>query len=250
MFSFFKRKPAISRNLSFIGADMHNHILPGIDDGSQDVDTSLQLIDGLLELGYQKFICTPHIILEVHPNNASTIGNAWEVLNKEMKQQGLHVPIEYSAEYMLNFDFDNLLKDGKIIPFGNKQVLIEMSYAVESPNIKAAIFELQTKGFRPILAHPERYPYYFHKVNYYEELMDAGCDLQLNMLSLTGYYGKPIKKMAEKLVDKGWISWLGTDLHHHRHLGALMQLSTDAKVLRYIDKVKKLKNPSLLNSSL
>ncbi|MES2647123.1 MAG: CpsB/CapC family capsule biosynthesis tyrosine phosphatase [Bacteroidota bacterium] len=248
MFSFFKRNPKISRNLNFIGADMHNHLLPGIDDGSQDVETSLQLIDVLLELGYQKFVCTPHVILEVHPNDETTISDAWQVLKNGLAQKGLDIPIEYSAEYMLNFDFDSILNEGRIIPFGNKQVLIEMSYAVESPNIKDAIFELQTKGFRPILAHPERYPYYFHKVKYYEELMDAGCDLQINMLSLTGYYGKPIKKMAEKLIDNGWITWIGTDLHHHRHLGALIQLSNDSKVLRYLDKIKNLKNPSLLNT--
>lgn len=247
MFSFFKRSPRIHRNLNFIGADMHNHLLPGIDDGSQDVETSLLLIEALLELGYEKFICTPHIILEVHPNNAETIGNSWQTLQAGLKEKGLDIPIEYSAEYMLNFDFDNLLKEGKIIPFPNKQVLIEMSYAVESPNIREAIFELQTKGFSPILAHPERYPYYFHRLEYYEEIMDAGCDLQVNMLSLIGYYGKPIKKMAEKLIDKGWISWVGTDIHHMRHLGAIMQLSNDSKVLRYLDKIKNLKNPSLLN---
>ena len=246
MFSFFKRSPRISRSLNFIGADMHNHLLPGIDDGSPDLETSLELVDALLELGYQKFICTPHVILEVHPNNATTIGNAWQELQDGLHEKGLNIPIEYSAEYMLNFEFDSLLKEGQLIPFGNKQVLIEMSYAVESPNIKEAIFELQTKGFKPILAHPERYPFYFHRIQYYEELVDAGCDLQVNMLSLTGYYGKPVKKMAEKLIDKGWISWIGTDIHHHRHLGAIMQLAQDAKVLKYLDKIKNLKNPSLL----
>jgi protein-tyrosine phosphatase len=247
MFSFFKRSPKIQSSFSSVGADMHNHLLPGIDDGSPDVETSLLLVEKMMELGFRKFICTPHIILEVHPNNKETISNAWQQFSDGLQKQGLDVPVEYAAEYMLNFDFDNLLKDGNILPFGKKQVLIEMSYAVESPNLKEAIFNLQTKGFRPILAHPERYPYFFHKVNYYEELMDCGCDLQINLLSLTGYYGKPIKSMAEKLIDKGWISWVGTDLHHERHLGALMQLSTDTKALRYIDKIKNLRNPSLLD---
>lgn len=247
MFSFFKRSPRITRSLEFIGADMHNHLLPGIDDGSPDIEVSLQLINVLLELGYQKFICTPHIILEVHPNNKEIISDAWRELKDALKSKQLDVPVEYAAEYMLNFDFDNLLQEGKILSFGKKQVLIEMSYAVESPNLKEAIFELQTKGYRPILAHPERYPFNFHRLNYYEELVDAGCDLQVNILSLTGYYGKPIKKMAEKLIDKGWISWIGSDIHHHRHLAALVELSNDKKVLRYLDKIKNLKNSSLLN---
>ena len=248
MFSFFRRKRQPARSLEFIGYDMHNHLLPGIDDGSPDVETSLQLIEGMMEVGYSKFISTPHVILEVHPNDKESISAAHSKFTSALQEKGLNVPVQYAAEYMLNFDFDNLLAENQVLPFGNKQVLIEMSYAVESPNIKEAIFELQTKGYKPILAHPERYPFYFHRVQYYEELVDAGCDLQVNMLSLTGYYGKPIKNMAEKLIDKGWISWVGTDVHHFRHLGALMQLATDSKVLKYIDKIKNLKNPSLLTS--
>jgi tyrosine-protein phosphatase YwqE len=245
MFSFFKRKPQPARSLEFLGTDMHNHLLPGIDDGSADVETSLQLIEGMMELGYSKFVCTPHIILEVHPNNYETISAAHGKFTSALKEKGLNVPVEFAAEHMLNFDFDSQLAENRVLPFGNKHVLIEMSYAVESPNIKEAIFELQTKGYKPILAHPERYPYYFHRMEYYEEIKDAGCDLQLNILSLTGYYGKPIQKMAEKLIDKGWISWVGSDLHHHRHLGALMQLSADAKVLKWLDKIKDLKNQSI-----
>jgi len=248
MFSFFKRSPRIQSSFTVIGADMHNHLLPGIDDGSPDVETSLRLIEILQQLGYKKFVCTPHVILEVHPNTPATISNAWQQLNAELKAKGFSCSIDYAAEYMLSFDFDILLEQDDILSFDKKYVLIEMSYAVESPNIKEAIFTLQTKGYKPILAHPERYPYYFHRVDYYEELRDAGCDLQINMLSLCGYYGKPIKKMAEKLIDKGWISWVGTDLHHERHLDALINLSNDTKALRYIDKIKNLKNQSLLGT--
>jgi tyrosine-protein phosphatase YwqE len=148
---------------------------------------------------------------------------------------------------MLNFEFDDLLHEGKVLPFGNNHVLIEMSYAVESPNIKEAIFALQTNGYRPILAHPERYPYYFHNLENYESIYDTGCDLQLNILSLTGYYGKPIQRMAEKLLEKGWFSWIGSDLHHERHLGALLQLSADKKILKQLEKIKNLKNQTLFS---
>ncbi len=246
MFSFFKRTPKVSNSLSFIGADMHNHLLPGIDDGSPDVETSLFLLEKMMELGYKKFISTPHVILEVHPNNKETISNAWQQFDAGIKERGLTVATEYAAEYMLNFDFDILLKEDKVLSFGNKNVLIEMSYAVESPNLRDAIFILQTKGYRPILAHPERYPYLFHNLNYYEQLVDSGCDLQINLLSLIGYYGKPIKTVAEKLIDKGLISWVGTDLHHDRHLAALTDLASSSKALKYIDKIINLKNPSLL----
>ena len=248
MFSFFKRSPKVSKNLSFIGADMHNHLLPGIDDGSPDVETSLFLMERMMELGYKKFISTPHVILEVHPNNKETISNAWQQFQTGIAEKGLDVTVEYAAEYMLNFDFDNLLKEGKVLSFGNKNVLIEMSYAVESPNLKEAIFILQTKGYRPILAHPERYPYMFHNLNLYEGLQDSGCELQVNLLSLIGYYGKPIKTVAEKLIDRGLISWVGTDLHHDRHLAALTDLASNTRALKYIDKIVNLRNPSLLGS--
>jgi tyrosine-protein phosphatase YwqE len=245
MFSFFKRRPQPARSLEFIGFDMHNHLLPGIDDGSADVETSLQLMQGMMEVGYSKFICTPHIIPEVHPNNKQTISAAFGKLLTAVEEKQWSAELAYSAEFMLNFEFDDLIKNGQVLPFGNNQVLIEMSYAVESPNIKEAIFHLQTKGYRPILAHPERYPYYYHNFSLYEQLVDAGCDLQLNILSLTGYYGKPAQKIAEKLIKLGWFSWVGTDLHHERHLGALLQLSTDKKVLQQLDKIKNIKNQSL-----
>ena len=247
MFSFFTRKKQPARSLEFIGTDMHNHLLPSIDDGSPDLETSLQLIEGMMEVGYSKFISTPHVIIEVHPNDKESISAAHEKFTGALKQKGINVPVEYAAEYMLNFDFDNLVAENQVLSFGNKQVLIEMSYAVESPNIKEAIFELQTRGYKPILAHPERYPFYFHRMEYYEDIKDSGCDLQVNILSLTGYYGKPIQKMAEKLIEKGWISWVGSDVHHHRHLAALMQLSNDTKVLKWLDKIKDLKNQTLFS---
>lgn len=247
MFSFFQRRPQPARSLEFIGADMHNHLLPGIDDGSTDVKTSLELMEGMMEVGYSKFICTPHVILDVHPNNEATISNAFNELSAGLAEKGMNIPMGFGAEFMLNFDFDNLLAENKMLPFGNNQVLIEMSYAVESPNIKEAIFQLQTKGYRPVLAHPERYPYYFHRLENFEEIKDAGCDLQVNILSLTGYYGKPIQKVAEKLIEKGWITWIGSDLHHHRHLAALRQLSTDKKILKQLEKIKHLKNQSLFS---
>lgn len=245
MFSFFKRRPQPARSLEFIGFDMHNHLLPGIDDGSDSVQTSLLLMEGMMEVGYSKFVCTPHIIPEVHPNNRATISAAWEKLNTAIKEKGWDVPLAYAAEFMLNFEFGELLENGKILPFGHNHVLIEMSYAVESPNIRESIFQLQTKGYKPILAHPERYPYYFHNLRNFEEIIDAGCDLQLNILSLTGYYGKPIQKIAEKLIEKGWISWVGSDLHHDRHLAALRQLSTDSKILKQLDKIRNIKNRTL-----
>jgi tyrosine-protein phosphatase YwqE len=246
MFSFFKRTASPQNSFEFMGADMHNHLTPGIDDGSPDVDTSMQLMEGMMQLGFNTFISTPHVISDVHPNTPETISTAWATLKSAVTEAQWPVGMGVAAEYMLNYDFDSLLANDSLLTFGKKQILIEMSYAVESPNLKEAIFALLTRGYRPILAHPERYNYYHHRFAFYEEITDHGCELQINLLSLGGYYGKPIKAIAEKLIDKGLINWLGTDLHHARHLDALVKLSNDAKALRYCKKIKGLSNASLV----
>jgi tyrosine-protein phosphatase YwqE len=248
MFSFFSRKSGSTLGkLDFIGADMHNHLLPGIDDGSPNVETSLKLAEGLLNLGYKKLICTPHVLADVHPNNRQTIEAAYEKLKASAHDIFAQLSLDYAAEFMVDFEFEQMVKERKLLCFGpEKYVLIEMSYAVESANLRNMIFTLLVSGFQPILAHPERYMYFYHKFDEFEKLKDAGCDLQLNLLSLSGYYGVPVKRMAEKLLDRGLISWLGTDMHHERHLDELQKMVRDKKTMRYLNKITQLKNPTLL----
>lgn len=245
MFSFFRKNKAAANNaFSTIGVDMHNHLLPGIDDGSPDSDTSLRLIEGLLNLGYEKFYSTPHVLGEVHPNTPATIGAAADRLQAALIANP--TPLAgFAAEYMIDYEAEERMLQGEVLTLPGGYVLIEMSYAVESPNVRDMIFQLQTKGYKPILAHPERYPYYYGRFDQYESFLDAGADLQINLLSLGGYYGKPAQKVAEKLIEQGFINWLGTDMHHDRHLAALQQLATNTKALRLIEKIKRLKNREL-----
>ncbi len=249
MFSIFRRSaPKVFPAFDFIGVDMHNHLLPGIDDGSPDPETSVTLLEKMQELGYHAFNCTPHVISDVHPNNPQTISAAFDTLKMHLKEIGKKVPMHFAAEYMVNFDFDEMLAQNNMLHFGQdkKYVLIEMSYAVESPNIRDAVFELILKGYQPVLAHPERYPFYHNpNLREYEKLVDGGCELQVNMLSLGGYYGPPQKEFAQKLIDRGWVNWLGSDLHHERHIEALTRLANDKKAMKYMHKIKDLRNPSL-----
>jgi protein-tyrosine phosphatase len=247
MFSFFFRPKADYRNaLSFIGTDMHNHILPGIDDGSADPVISVMLAEGLHDLGYHSMICTPHIISDLYPNTRVTIGNAFKVFKDAAPPHLLPKGINFAAEYMINFDFEALLAGKEILSFGEKRfVLIEMSYLVESSNLKEMIFELLINGYQPILAHPERYHFYHIQPKVYEELVDAGCMLQLNILSLCGYYGGKIKSVAEKMIRQNLFSWVGTDLHHPGQLEILKRLASDKKILRTLEKIKNLQNPEL-----
>lgn len=246
MFSIFKRRiPTVASNFSFIGTDIHNHLLPGIDDGSPDVATSVELMEGMLELGFSSFVCTPHVLGSVHPNTPDTIKQAHQQLQTSLTAAGYTHSVKYSAEYMTDYELTDIISGEQLLPLPGQYVLVEMSYALPSPNIREVLFDLQTRGYRPILAHPERYPYMFSRFQEYEALVDAGAELQINLLSLQGYYGKHIQKAAEKLISHNLISWVGSDLHHRRHLAALQQLALNHKALGWIEKIKGLKNAGI-----
>lgn len=244
LFSFFSSAKSTTDSLAFIGADMHSHLLPGLDDGSQNVEDSVSYIKGLYNLGYRKFICTPHIISDLYPNNRQTIEPAYQLLKNRLAEENLPVELLFSAEFMVNIDFEDMISQNQLLPFGDNYLLIEMSYLAPSPNIKDVIFELIMKGYKPVLAHPERYSYYHHHVELIEEFRESGCLLQLNLLSLTGYYGKGVKKVGEYLTQHKMVSFAGTDLHHERHLALLQKLAGDKKILDQLHEIK-WKNDSL-----
>ncbi|MBN8787276.1 MAG: histidinol phosphatase [Terrimonas sp.] len=225
MFSFFKKKkPVFSGDLGIIGTDMHSHLLPGIDDGSPDIDTSIQLIEGLTALGYKKFITTPHLMIDLYPNNRQTITSACNKLTAELEKRKMNVEIKAAAEYFLDDHFDSLLeKKEPLLTIKDNMVLVEFSFASPPLDYKQKIFDIQMKGYKPILAHPERYGYFHSKPEVYDELRHAGCFFQVNLLSLIGYYGRGVQQTAERLFKKKQIELLGTDLHHERHLNNLQR---------------------------
>ena len=244
MFSFFK-SPSIAPDLSFIGADMHSHLLPGLDDGLKTLDESVEFITELQALGYRKLICTPHIISDIYPNSATTIWPRLEAVRKALKEKKIDMPIEAAAEYMVDLEMEKLVQSGKpLLTFGRNLILIEMSYMAPSPNMERVIFQLRMKGLQPVLAHPERYGYLHNDFNHYQRFADLGCLLQVNLLSLLGYYGKSVKLVAEKLIKSNMIDLLGTDMHHQKHLSGLKELAGRK------DFYKLLENASIKNASL
>ena len=246
MFSFLKKKEIIHPDLSFIGVDMHSHLLPGIDDGVQTIAESLTCIKTLQHLGYKKLICTPHIISDMYPNDRETILPRLEEIREALKENNIDIAIEAAAEYMVDLEMEKQVLSGEpLLTFGNNLILIEMSYVAPSPNIEQVIFQLRLKGLQPILAHPERYVFYHHNLDNYQRFIDLGCMLQMNLLSLLGYYGKQIKLVAEKLLKNKMIDLLGTDMHHQRHLMALMELSTKKEFYKLLEDVE-IKNRKLL----
>lgn len=221
MLSIFKKKRTVTTDLSALRTDMHSHLLPGIDDGSPDAETSLRLISGLQNLGYSRLVTTPHIMWDLYRNDAGTIGGAFNQLPPTP------VPLHTAAEYFLDDHFDQLLESNTpLLTIKDNWVLVEFSFVTAPMNYKEKIFELQIKGYQPILAHPERYNYFMQHKQVFDELRTAGCMFQLNLLSLTGYYGKGPLELSRHFIKNKWVSLLGTDLHHDRHLHALRSSST------------------------
>ncbi len=222
MFSIFKKKKTVTVDLSALEADMHSHLLPGIDDGSPDLATSLELIKGLQELGFQRLVTTPHILWDMYRNEAAGIQALLESLQGPVHENGLTVKLKAAAEYYLDEHFDSLLaNDTPLLTIKDNWVLVEFSFVIAPIDLKQKLFNLQIKGYQPVLAHPERYNYLQNQKHLYDEFRDAGCLFQVNLLSLSGYYGKAPQELALYFLKKKYVDLLGTDLHHARHLNAL-----------------------------
>jgi tyrosine-protein phosphatase YwqE len=224
MLSFFNKKK-IKPNypgFTWLKQDIHSHLLPGIDDGSPDVATSLELLRSLSAAGINKFICTPHIIGDMYRNTPQTIHYALEKLRKAVKNAGMQVEINAAAEYMLDDYFMELLrKKEPLLTLKKNYLLTELSYSAQPDRLEEISFEILTNNYQPLMAHPERYHYFHKNFKAYEHLKELGFLLQVNLLSLTGYYGKTVAKAAKHIIDSGLADFVGTDLHHSNHLSAL-----------------------------
>jgi protein-tyrosine phosphatase len=223
MFSIFKKKtPAVTTDLSLLKTDMHSHLLPGIDDGSPNVETSQTLISGLQLLGLQNFITTPHILWDLYKNTNETIATAKQSLLQHLAVSLHNISLNAAAEYFMDDHLSQLLaKKIPLLCIYKNYVLVEFSFVSAPLNWKQQLFQLQMSGYQPVLAHPERYSYFAGNKKIFEEIKSTGCLLQVNLLSVTGYYNKTAQDTARYLADKKMIDFLGTDLHHHRHLDAL-----------------------------
>ncbi|MGO1243698.1 MAG: tyrosine-protein phosphatase [Sphingobacterium sp.] len=248
LFKREKQDTSTGGKLTWVGYDMHNHILPGIDDGSKSIEDSLKLVRGLQELGINKCVATPHVMHGVHNNTPKTIREAYLKLKAALEAQNIKFDLHYSAEYMVDDHLDILVQNDDLCPLPNRHMLIEMSYLAESKALFQIIKDVQEKGYQPILAHPERYNYYHQNFKVYKEIKDAGCMLQLNLLSISRYYGEHVKSAALTLVKSGMYDLVGTDMHHEKHLNALKQVTAKYDILGLL-KDNPIKNATIFDDS-
>jgi protein-tyrosine phosphatase len=232
---FFQSKKTIPlyTGFSWLAQDIHSHILPGLDDGSPDVETSLQLLQSLSDVGIHKFICTPHVIGDMYRNTPETINGALSKLRNAIKQNAMSMEISAGAEYMLDDHFLELLrKKEPLMKLTKNYILTELSYSTAPEKLEKISFEININNYLPLMAHPERYPYYHKNYDAYFRMKELGFLLQVNLLSLTGYYGKNVAKAAKFILENKLADFVGTDLHHFNHLNVL----TDTKSIALFEK--------------
>jgi len=223
LFGLFRKKKEQLFDFSTIGADMHSHILPGIDDGAKTLSDSLILAQRFKSLGFRKLVATPHIMADYFRNTPATVHKALDALREGLLQNNIDLEVDAAAEYYLDETFENKIQKKEVLTFGKNFLLFELSYINAPHNLFEVIKKIQDAGYQPVLAHPERYPYYYNSIESHQQIRETGCFLQLNTISLTGYYGKNSKQTAEELIDNYCVDFLGTDMHHVRHADALKE---------------------------
>lgn len=216
IFSFLKNKKT---NTNFLQVDMHSHLIPGIDDGVTTLEESISIIKSLKTLGYDKAITTPHIMGDFFKNTPEIINTGLELVKNELKIQNINFELRAAAEYYLDEWFvEKIETDTPLLTLGDNYLLVETSYMNKPNNLHEIIFKIKSKGYKIILAHPERYTYMYNEFNSYKELYEKGILFQINLNSLSGYYSPAAKSIAEKLIENDMVDFVGTDCHGTRHI--------------------------------
>ena len=238
------RKAMPPADLSVLKCDVHSHFIPGIDDGAPTIGASMELIHAMHDLGYEKVVTTPHSMADGYRNPPEVILSGLEKVRHAVKEEKLNIKVEAAAEYYLDHELLENATAQKLLTFGTDMVLFELPFVSEPAVLMTAVFEMQTQGFRPVLAHPERYPFWYADTSAMEKLKDRGVLFQLNMIALMGAYGPPARKQAEKIVDLGWYDLVGSDCHSMKHIEAMQVARTEPYLHKLIDGGK------LLNTTL
>lgn len=243
--NFFKRKKQLDPiDLSKIGVDMHSHLIPGIDDGSKNMDETIAMLAKFQSLGFKKVITTPHIMSDYYRNTPEIILSGLERVRETKTKLGLDIEIEAAAEYYFDEYFLDLIKKKELLSFGKNYVLVEFAFMGKPMYENEMFFEMLNAGYSPVLAHFERYAAFHGSTEKAEEYRSRGVAIQMNLNSLTGHYGPEVKKQAEKLIDQKLVDFVGSDCHRIQHLLTL----EDHLNLPYMHKLLDLdlKNQSLL----
>ena len=191
--------------------DFHSHILPGLDDGIANIEDSIKALAEAKQAGFDTIVATTHYSI---PDEFVVEEKRRIELLKELQSKVSDIKIVLGNEIFVNGGIDELIKNKKASTINNTQyILFELPLVNEYFETKNTVLNLMAKGYRIILAHPERYVTMQKNPKQLEELIDMGIYLQANFLSILGFYGKEAKKTVELLFKHNMISLIGTDIH-------------------------------------
>lgn len=233
------------QNVCFWKVDIHSHLLPNLDDGVDSLEETLTCLKQLADWGIQKVITTPHVSRDWYPNGSTSIRENLTAVQTLIVEHQLPLTVEVAAEYLLDDFFLEQLEQGDLLSFGvQRYLLVETGWSSAPMRLADMLFRIQTRGYTPVLAHPERYTYYHDDKPTLAHLRETGCLFQLNWMSLSGRYGSHVEKQARYLLQQHWIDFIGSDLHRPGDLKTLARLfnSSDLKLLQE----QPLQNASLL----
>ncbi len=232
---FNKNRSAPVGTFAPLQTDIHSHLIPGIDDGAKSMAASLNLVKKLKELGFRKLVTTPHVMVDLYRNDAARIKSGAEALRKALAESGMEIELEAAAEYKIDEGLPVLLEQGELLSFGDNYLLVELPYYSPPLDLKEQLFALQSAGYTPILAHPERYVYWHKEFSKLEELKGLGVLFQLNTISLSGHYPRLTKKTSVKLIDAGMVDFLGSDVHNSQYFPLLEKAMQEPALRKLID---------------
>ena len=234
MFSIFKKKAAPAPTFACLGTDMHNHLIPQVDDGSSSIDETIHCLETLAEVGFRRTYITPHFQSHRFPNKEDVIARLYEEVKTEVENRG--IPIELAGiggEYRIDDSFDSRIVANRFLNVGDK-VLVELSLHQLRMGVEETLFNLGMADHEIILAHPERYPYYNSHSHTLAALKEQGVAFQVNILSLSGFYGSQAQRNALEYIRKGWVEYLGTDMHNTAYARALRDATHDRTVRKVL----------------
>jgi tyrosine-protein phosphatase YwqE len=242
MFNIFKPKVKTAiPTFAPLEVDIHSHILPGVDDGSKSNEESIVCMQVMHDAGFKNIICTPHYQYPRFPNEESDILNRYDNLKLNiMSIKPANIPQfkGVAGDYRVDSGFSQRIEQNKFLLVGNRFLLIEFSLHQQVMGLEQIMFDIQMKNHEIILAHPERYPYYSSSAPKLQQFKDMGVYFQVNILSLIGFYGDGPRRKAFEMIEKGWVEFLGTDMHNTLYAQALIDASHDRKIIKLMEKHK------------
>ncbi len=226
--SLFGKKEEVMppADLSVLRCDVHSHFIPGIDDGAQTLEQSMEMLTAMRELGYRKVVTTPHSMADGYKNTPDIILGGLAKVRAEVARVGLDIEVDAAAEYYLDHELERKVTEKEVLTFGDNLLLFELPFLSEPQVLLSVIFLMQTAGYKPVLAHPERYSFWYNDFSKYERLKERGVLFQLNMIALSGAYGPQAKQISEKLIDAGAYELIGSDCHSMGHVEAMKHTLT------------------------